>query len=314
MASGRNIKLYYAKESVFGTAPASANTLVKITNFDATLKQENVVSEARVGSRFAPEAFNVAQIGEFNTDFEVYPDTIGYIIKALLGSESKTGTGDIIHTFTPQTSETPISFTLQEVLSTLRTYNYKGCVANELKIDIKTKSIITASLSGSYQDEESATEYTGKSFSTLNPFIAHQTAVKIDTSVNSYLKSARITYTNNVYKDDYRLNSTKKVADFPLGSASIKGSLEFTTDYISFLSKYNSLASFALEFNIISDEKYDTDSYYRMDIILPYCFLTNAKINRDKEYMTIQCDFEACYNGTDAPITIKLYDANDTVY
>lgn len=315
MASGRNLKLYWAKESTFGTAPATANALIKVTNFDAQLKYENVVSEARVGSRFAPEAYNVGKLGEFNTDIEVYPDTIGYILKAVLGDVSKSGSGtDYIHTFTPQTSETPISVTLQEVLASLHTKNYLGAVIDSFDFEVKVKSIINAKLSGFFQDEETATEYTGLSFSTKNPFIAHQAAVEIDDVANAYLKNFTLNFKNNIKNDDYRLNGTKKVANFPVGSAVATGSLEFTTDYTTILDKYTDLTAFKLEIIITSDELYDTDSYYKLELIMPYVFLTDAKINRDKDYMTITANYQACYDGTNAPLTFKLYDNNSTGY
>lgn len=315
MASGRNLKLYWAKETTFGTAPASANALVKVTNFDAQLKYENVTSEARVGSRFAPEAFNVGQLGSFSIDGEVYPDTIGYILKAVFGSVSKSGSGtDYIHTFTPQTSETPISVTLQEVLASIHTKNYLASVIDGFDIEVKTKSIVNYKLSGFFQDEASATEYTGLSFSTINPFIAHQASVEIDDVSNSYLKNFTLSYKNNIKSDDYRLNGTKKVANFPVGSCVATGSLEFTTDYTTILTKYSALTPIKLEIILTSNELYDADSPYKLEIILPYVFITNAKINRDKDYMTITADYEACYNGTNAPVTIKLYDNNSTGY
>jgi len=268
-----------------------------------------------VGSRFSPEAFNVGQLGNFGLDGEVYPDTIGYVLKAALGSVSKSGSGtDYIHTFTPQTSETPISVTLQEVLASIHTKNYLASVIDGLDIEVKTKSIVNYKLRGFFQDEASATEYTGKTFSTLNPFIAHQASVEIDDVSNSYLKNFTLSYKNNIKSDDYRLNGTKKVANFPVGSCVATGSLEFTTDYTTILTKYSALTPIKLEIILTSNELYDTDSPYKLEIILPYVFITDAKINRDKDFITISANYEACCDGTNAPLTIKLYDSNSTGY
>lgn len=317
MASGRNIKVFLAKETIFGTAPASADSIIKITNIDSNLKQETKKSESKVGSRFSPGSYNVAQLGEITIDGEIYPDTVGYILKQIANNETvSVSGGGYKHTFTPTDTETATSWTIQEDLAGLEKYNYLGSVFDELNIDIKTKDFLKFSLKGNFQDKEIVDpygEYTG-TYSTLKLFVPETVSVKLDGSATTYTKNISLNIKNGLVTDDYRLNSTNMVAGFPLGEGIVSGSIEFTTDLMSETYKYDQGTSSSLEITLLSQEEYVSGEYYKIVIKLPYIFYQTSSINRDNNLITIKLDFEAFDNGSDSIYTIELYDKKATEY
>jgi len=317
MASGRNIAVYIAKESSFGTAPASANSIIKVTGISADLKQETKKSNSRVGVRFSPGQYIVGQLGSITLDSEIYPDTVGYLFKGIANKESVGSSGKgYKHTFTPKDDGDPVTFTIQEDLAGLIRYNYLGCAFDELTIDAKVKDFAAATITGSFQDKEEPDiygYYTG-TYSTLSLFTPQMISISLGGSPTNYVKNMQIKISNGLYKEDFRLNKSNLVSSLPLGAGTVTGNIEFTTDMFSEISKYDSGTSTSMVITLESSELIAAGEPYKIVITIPYIFYSAATINRDENFMTIKLDFEAFYNGTNDIYTIELYDKKSTEY
>ena len=149
--SARSNTLSIGKETTWGTAvPTTA--LVPNTKHQASIEEEMVDSATLTGSRANYGSILVGKQGKLTLPFELNLETIGYILKGLLGNETVSGAGPYTHTFTMSNNALP-SWTF---LSGLGGYNFRaliGAMCKSLSIDIAQKAIATGSAEYIYKDE-----------------------------------------------------------------------------------------------------------------------------------------------------------------
>jgi hypothetical protein len=149
--SARNNTLSIGKESAWGTAvPTTA--LVPNTKHTDSLEEEFVDSATLTGSRAPYGAILVGRSGKLSLPFELNLETIGHILKGLLGTEGVTGAGPYTHTFTMTNGVLP-SWTFLSGLGGYSMKNLIGAMCKSLSLEIAQKAIVTGSAEYLFKDQ-----------------------------------------------------------------------------------------------------------------------------------------------------------------
>ena len=144
---------YIGKETTYGVGVAPTRH-IKETGATATLNQETVESQSRLGSRWASGPIRVGEIGNLTMPVEYDADNLQVLLKLLTGNEVVTGSADPwTHTFTPQNVQTLPSASLTYLLAGYLKRRAVGAVLNTLSFEIAPKSIVTGSAELVYKTE-----------------------------------------------------------------------------------------------------------------------------------------------------------------
>lgn len=149
--SARSNTLSIGKEVTWGT-PVDSTALVPNTKHNPLIEEEMVDSATLTGSRANYGSILVGKSGKLTVPFELNLETIGYLLKGLLGVEVVSGAGPYTHTYTMSNGALP-SWTF---LSGLGGYQFKklfGAMCKSLSIDIAQKAIVTGSAEYIFKDE-----------------------------------------------------------------------------------------------------------------------------------------------------------------
>lgn len=149
--SARNNTLSIGKESAWGTAVATT-ALVPNTKHTDGLEEDFVDSATLTGSRAPYGSILVGRSGKLSVPFELNLETIGYILKGLLGAEAVTGAGPYTHTFTMTNGVLP-SWTFLSGLGGYSMKNLIGAMCKSLSIEIAQKAIVTGAAEYLFKDQ-----------------------------------------------------------------------------------------------------------------------------------------------------------------
>ncbi len=152
--SARNNTLSVGKESTWGTAvPTTA--LVPNTKHTAALEEDFIDSATLTGSRANYGSILAGRSGKLSIPFELNLETIGYHLKALMGTEVVSGAGPYTHTYTMTNGVLP-SWTFLSGLGGYSMKNLVGAMCKSLSIDIAQKAIVTGAAEYVFKDESDA--------------------------------------------------------------------------------------------------------------------------------------------------------------
>jgi hypothetical protein len=149
--SARNNTLSIGKESAWGTAvPTTA--LVPNTKHTDSLEEDFVDSATLTGSRAPYGSILVGRSGKLSVPFELNLETIGYLLKGLLGTEVVSGAGPYTHAFTMTNGALP-SWTFLSGLGGYSMKNLVGAVCKSLGFEIAQKAIVTGNAEFFFKDQ-----------------------------------------------------------------------------------------------------------------------------------------------------------------
>ena len=309
--TGRKLKIYLGKETTFGTK-ASSFVGFPITSFSGGIKKEYITSETKVNSRAKTGSFIGSIIGEGSIDAEIYPDTVGYILKGILGSETVAlvsgATSTYEHTFTFNNDDIP-SWTIQINYGDVKVYNFLGTKFDELTISAAPKEFIKMSGNLAFRDEEEeGSPESGSINPTLNPLLTKQIKLKIDGTDFGEAKSISLSIKNAINKDDYRLNQSDKITSLSPTTLEVSGSMEvlFNSASTTLRDKFLNGTPITLELIATSDEEVESGFNYSLTIKLNEVYIKDSPIDPADDGMKLTCEFEAFIPDSGELIEVDL--------
>lgn len=302
------------KETTVGTAVAPT-VFYKVNSFKAGASEDKLTPDTVGGSTTASgRALAVVLPGKKAMTFDVssmlYLPGFGNILKAALGTETKTGTADpYTHTFTGESTGLLTSYTMESKVNTI-VYRMAGCHLDSLEISCVAGGVATWVSSWKGMTEATATAATA-TFTTDLPLTWNMFTFKVDGTANDDIESFTVTIENNIDVWYAVTNNPQR----PLAQARrVTGNfnLGYTSD--TWLTKMSNNTSFKLE--IIGT--YSTNPSRSITITIPKAYvMTDPRPEIAPGRLVSTIPFTAAYDGTtgvENDISIALVNGDSTVY
>lgn len=304
------------KEVTYGTGLA-ATTFIPATAIASEDVRNYTPDQAWRGS--AVDTYNEVATqgwGTFSFDGPAYFDTIGFILKGLLGAEDLSGTGPYVHAMSVLNSGTfqGPSFTLVD-FNGFEARSFAGSRFNSCQLTYGADSLITHSSQAQGFASTSVTT-PSQSFSSAPATAGYKTTVTIAGTPTTLVESAQITIarpTNPVIA----LNDSTSPVEIRQGAASITGQLTVIYEGDTFLTPMLNGTSTSVELSTT-----DTSSNI-LDIKCTDGLFTQAPITRGGNgWMEITVSFTGVANTTDvttdgggySPGIVTLTNSKSTAY
>jgi hypothetical protein len=305
-----------AKETTYGTGVA-ATSFIPATTIASEDVRNYTPDQAMRGS--AVETYNqVATQGwsTFSLEGPAFFDTIGHILKGLLGAEDLSGTGPYVHAMSVLNSGTfqPPSYTLVDY-NGFEARSFPGSKFNSCQLTYSADGLVTHSTQAQGLASTSVTTPT-VSFSSVPATAAYKTVVKVGGSTTTLVESAQLTLTRPTNPIIALNNSTSPTAIWS-GPVSLNGTLTALFEDDSFLTPMLAGTSTAVELSTT-----DTSSNI-LDIKGTAGLFTNAPITRNSNgWMEITLTVSSTANTTDvttagggySPGKVTLTNSQSTAY
>lgn len=279
------------KETTKGTAVA-ATDYIKASSFDGDDSVDVLLDQGLRGAMATTfGAVKGTTQSSFSVEGDVYVDTIGYFLNAIMGGYLFAAGTPASHTFSLLNSGTGQcqSYTLHDY-NGLQARKYAAATLSSLSLRFSAQELLT--YSASFSAFLSATESTPTpSFSTTVPVAGWVGSVTHGGGANLLLEECDITLTRNV-TPVFTIDGTQDPSQLWQGPLSVSGRMmflaadetEFTrytgvTDTISVLTFTQGTASLALTMSKV--------------------IYTQAKIERGDDFTQVSAQFEALANTTD---------------
>lgn len=266
---------------------------------------KKVIDEGRRASMVKDFAvYNTTRSGSVEIEADVYPETIGYFLKAMLNNYTVTGSSaPYTHKF--QVGNTlPPSMTLQEFYGPSER-QYSGAVLEELGFKFDVENIVTFNAKFASKASTTVTNST-PNYTITNPFMGYTLTVKIGGSPNLNLVSGEFTIKRPVTLI-YTANNTQDPSKFSAGRIEITGKMLFDIEDETELNYYLNAQQPSLQFT------FTRDANTSLDIVFNKVDFTKATPDISQEYVRVDAEFRALYNTTDnGNTTITLKNAVTT--
>lgn len=229
----------------------------------------------------------------YSAEGDVYVDTIGYFLAAILGDHAAVTTTTTAHTFSLQNSTDgqPPSYTIHDYQG-LQARKYAYAMESSLSLRIAAAELFT--YSSSWTSRSSVTESApSPTFSALSPIAGWTGGMTLAGSANALIEEADISFSRNVTP----IQTVAGVADptqIWSGPLSVNGRLMFlAADETEFL-RYLAVTSNPI---LVVTMTQGTAS---LALTMSKCIYTNAKVERGDDFTQVSVQFEALANTTDA--------------
>jgi hypothetical protein len=305
-----------AKETTAGT-PVAAAVFVPVTELSSEDVRNYVPDQAMRGS--AVDTYNQVATqgwGTLSCGGPAFLDTIGYILKGILGAEDISGAGPYVHVLSVLNSGTyqPPTYTL---------YDYNGYEArrfpygmwNSCQLSYGADALLTHSSQAMAQASTGVAKPT-QSFSAVPATAAYKTVVTVGGSASTLVTSAQITIarpTNPIIA----LNASTSPTAIWGTSVAVSGQLVALYEDDAFLTPMLNGTATSVELSLT-----DTSSNI-LDIKATSGLFTQANIARNSNgYMEITVPFSGTANTTDAntagggysPAKVTITNSVSTVF
>ncbi|MDI3341828.1 MAG: phage tail tube protein, partial [Sphaerobacter sp.] len=235
----------------------------------------------------------------FDGDF--FPDVPPYLLLGILGKDTVTGTGPYTHSFALLTTGLPPSFTLSDY-NGYEERQFAGMRVEQL--DLKYSLDGALEYSAKLLGKKSATATTTTpTFGTVPPFLAWQCAVTIGGVSVPRVAGWDMTLQR---KSEvlFAANNSQDPRDIFVGPLQVTGKMtayfEDNTELTHFLSNDQPAVVITLT----------QDANTQMTITMSKCAFSKAAVNRSKDYVMLDMEFEAVHNPTDnGPCTVAVKNA-----
>lgn len=320
--SGRSVAVGIAKESSRGTW-VDATYWLPVSSLDFDDHYDVIENNASYGVlNDATGAAKAKQWAEGDLEGPIGDVSFGLVLKALLGTETKTTTaGESIvydHAFTLQTSSQHPSLSITKK-DTVRTFGFTNCMVTGLEINAELDSFASAKIS--VRGKAGATQSTTVAYTTENLF--HRTGITflrsttlsgLDSGTAVSVKKVKLTYNPNVVDDD--VLGTADPNDFLNTELRCEGEIELLYDADTF-------------HDFVKNQ---TATYYRLKLVngttigsasaptiqFDFAKVVSKEWTRSDELGAIVSQtvkFVAKYNTTDAlAVQVLLRNLNSSTY
>jgi hypothetical protein len=294
-----------AWETTYGT-PVVPAVYVPYNSLKFSDDYKKIIDEGRRGGIVKDWAvYNGPRSGSVEMEGDVYPETMGYFFKGILGGYSVTGaSAPYTHTFTAAPT-LPSSMTLQEFYG-ITERQFSGAVLSELDVKFDVENVVTFTAKWLTKASTVVTTTTPSYASQTNPFMGYTLTFKIGGSSNVNLVSGEFSIKRPVNLL-WTANNTQDPSRFSAGRIEITGKFLVDAEDETELLNYLNGTQTSLDFLFTRDANTSLDvQFNKVDF---------TKITPDigQEYVRMDCEFRALYNTVDnGNTTIKLKNSVST--
>ncbi len=242
-ARGSQTRVALYQEAPYGQDPGTPDgQLVYFTSFGLAKQQNRVDSNILSGTRAREEPFlgNVNVSGPVQT--EIGAESIGTLLKHLMGANVSSGAGPYTHTLT--IGDLPIGLTMEpdygaEITGSGRFVKYNGCRINQGQFEFPTEGACTASFDIVGSDGVPAATaldatLTDNGHTTFSSFSA---AIEEGGASVANVKSVSLTVSNELDQDGYVLGGGGKRNSLPESFSTVSGTLTAVFDSANLMNK-----------------------------------------------------------------------------
>ncbi|MCF7952009.1 MAG: hypothetical protein K9L57_10275 [Spirochaetaceae bacterium] len=319
--SGRDSKCQVGLESTWGT-PVSTTVQLPFTSESLGYTPSYQEEDALVGSKTSRrmDIMSVKTAGDVS--LLVKPDAIGELLAATLGEESssETASGVFEHVFTPVAGGTNASLLGITVCvdRKVNVFQYISQKVNELSLEGEAQDYLRASVSLIGYDEAVKASMASVSGSTLKAMKFSDGAVTIDGSSFADITSFSLNYGNNLDDDLFTINSGQNMVEPQPQSREITGQMEVLyseeADNLR-SSKFKAGDTMSAVLTFTSEDEIVTGENYKLEIVMPLCYITDAPVNVDgPDRIKQTLSFTATESETQEAITVTLTNDRATAY
>lgn len=294
-----------ALESTKGTAIAAPTHGIPVTRADGDEATDVLPDQGMRGSMATMYgAVKGTQSASYDIEGDVYLDTFGFFLAAILGeSDFTAGVG------TPNTHE----FTLNNDRATtkgqcpsytifdyqgLQVRKYAAATCSSLSLRVSAQELLTYSASFTTNPSVTDTDAT-PSFGTLLPLPGWNGTVTIGGSANSLVEEAEITFSRNVSVVQTVDGSTSPLQIWQ-GPLSVSGRVMFVaaaeTEFLKYLSVDDGASPDGQVPMVFSFTQGDNSLAVTMSQVV----YNSAKVERGADYTQVSAQYDAIANTTDA--------------
>lgn len=306
-----------AKETVPGTAVA-ATAFLPVTDAKPEDLPTYVPDTGMRGS--AVESYNEVRTqgsGTYGFDGPVYMDTIGNLLKALLGAEDISGAGPTLHKFASLNSGTmqPPTYTISDYNGN-NTRQFPFATCSQLVFNYSADALL--SYTSTWDTFPSATtSKPTQTFSAKTANAGYLGVLKFGGTQATNIESGTLTLARATSVVKGITGTTSPVSIFG-GAVSATG--QFTALYDA-NAETNYLAAMLSGSSTTFDLKFTNGADF-LEFTCTQALFTKAPISRGKDYLEITVDFTGVANTTDAntagggysPISASLSNSQATAY
>lgn len=229
----------------------------------------------------------------YSIEGDVYVDTIGYPLAAIMGDHAVSGAGPFIHTFSLQNSTDgqPPSYSIHDYQGLqARKYNYSMC--NSLSLRVAAAELFTYSTS--FTSRSSVTEATPTpSFSALSPIAGWTGTMNLAGSGNALIEELDLSFSRNVTPIQTVAGSADPT-NIWAGPLSVNGRMMFLAADETEFTRYLGVSSTPILVVTL------TQGTASLALTMSKVIYTNAKVERGDDFTQVSVQFEALANTTDA--------------
>jgi hypothetical protein len=316
--SGLDAQIGVGVESTYGTRVAPT-TFLPFESESLTLSKSYIENQPLMaGVMVQPTGYHVSstRAAEGSIELQYFDRGMGKFLNLLTGATVATvtpggATTARTHTF-PIGLESPVGKSLSiqvgrpDTAGTVRPFDYVGCKVTEAVISIESGEAATLSLNVDARDETTnQTLGTATYSAAARPFGFQNWAITLAGSPHVRCRSLTITIPLNMATDRYHLGNSG-VKDEPLLNAqsdiTANATFEFSSlaDHTRFVNE-STVALVATATNGLIEGAFN----YKSEITIPAAKqISSGPTVGGPDLLTVDAEFKALYNGTNAPLTI----------
>lgn len=292
-----------AYESIYGTpvAPSFWLPMNSIKSEDEIKKVADEGRRANLSKTF--QVYDSITSSKSDLDMNCYPDAIGYLLKAILGQDTVTGTTpNYTHTFKIVNALAP-SLTLSHYNS-IAEHQMAGSIIDEFQFKFDSEGMVSVGAKFVGQKSVVVSKST-PTYSTTTPFMGWGATLSIGGSSNNNLVGGEITIKRDV-RLLYTATNSQTASKYSSGRISIGCKLTFDVEDETELAYLGgSDKSLLLTFN----QNADTSLAFSFNT----CDVEKAVVDTSQEFARVDMELTPIYNTTDAglvTVTLKNQVAN----
>jgi len=244
------------------------------------------------------------QSSTFSADFEVFPDSLGRVLQAIIGTDAVTGTTpNFIHTFKLNKTSQPISSTIN-YFDGYETRQYAGAMLTELSLKWSEGADVQGSFKAEGKPSVVGTALT-QAYGTLTAFQGWQAALTIGGTADLNLVGFQLDLKRKAYTQ-YAANDSQAPSAIIAKGLEVTGKMTFDiagdTELTAFLTNTQPIVVVTLTQNTNTS----------LQITMSQCAFMKAPLG-GKDVVQLDVDFEGVNNTTDGgPVAVVLKNQTAT--
>lgn len=244
------------------------------------------------------QVYNATRSGKVEIDTDVYPETVGFFFKSILGQGTVTGSAaPYTHAFKVVNQLAP-SLTVSD-FNAISERQYAGAVLSEVGLKFDAENVMK--MSAKFESFASATTTTATpTFSVTNPFMGFQLKATLNSVQNKNVVGGEVTIKRET-KLHFGANQTTNPSKYTTGRIEVTGKMTIDVDDEAELNLFLNGTQPPLLLQFVRDTNTEIDlSFGMIDV-------TKVTLDRSQEFVRADLQFRAIYNTTDAGmITVTL--------